>query len=59
VAHVITAHLSKLAQMGPGENIHFNMTDHKTAEGLLILQKQHLQQLQNACTFRLSEFLKN
>jgi antagonist of KipI len=59
VAHVITAHLSRLAQMQPGEKINFNMTDLKTAEELLIKQQQHLQQLQNACTFRLSEYLKS
>jgi antagonist of KipI len=57
VAHVITAHLSKLAQMRPGEKINFRMTDIETAEKLLIKQQQHLLQLQNACTFRLSEFL--
>lgn len=57
IAHVITAHLSRLAQMMPGEKINFNMTDIKIAEELLIKQQQHLQQLQNACTFRLAEFL--
>jgi antagonist of KipI len=59
VAHVITAHLSRLAQMRPGERINFSMTDLKTAEELLIRQQQHLQQLRNACTFRLSEYLKS
>ena len=57
VAHVITAHLSMLAQMRPGEKINFNMTDIKTAEELLIKQQQHLLQLQNACSLKLSEFL--
>jgi antagonist of KipI len=57
VAHIITAHLSRLAQMRPGEKIDFNMTDLKTAEELLVQQRQHLLQLQNACTFRLAEFL--
>lgn len=56
VAHVITAHLSKLAQMWSGEKINFSLTDIKTAEDLLILQKQHLQQLQKACTFRLEKY---
>jgi antagonist of KipI len=57
VAHVITAHLSQLAQMRPGEKINFSMTEIKTAEELLIKQQQHLLQLQNAYTFRLAEFL--
>ncbi len=57
LAHVITAHLSMLAQIRPGEKINFSMTDIKTAEELLIKQQQHLLQLQNACSLRLSEFL--
>jgi antagonist of KipI len=57
LAHVITAHLPKLVQMRPGEKINFSMTDIETAEELLIKQYQHLQQLQNACNLRLSEFL--
>ena len=57
VGHVITAHLSQLAQMRPGEKINFSETEIKTAEELLVKQQQHLLQLQNACTFRLTEFL--
>ncbi len=56
VAHVITAHHSKLAQMKAGDKIHFRMTDIATAEQLLIKQHQHLLQLQNACTFRLEQY---
>ena len=59
VAHVITADLSQLAQMRAGEKIHFSMTDHKTAEAMLIEQQQHLLQLQNACKFKLEEFFKS
>ena len=58
VAHVISAHQSKLAQMKAGEKIHFRLTDHETAENLLSKQQQHLLQLQNACTFKLAELLK-
>jgi antagonist of KipI len=58
VAHVITAHQSKLAQMKPGENLYFRITDSKTAEKLLLKQQQHLIQLQNACKFRLENFLR-
>lgn len=57
VAHIISAHHKKLAQMKAGDKIHFRLTDQSTAEDLLIKQQQHLQHLQNACTFRLQEFL--
>lgn len=58
VAHVITAHHSKLAQVRSGEKISFRFTDIKTAEELLLKQHQHLKQLESACKFRLEEFLK-
>jgi antagonist of KipI len=57
VAHVITAHHSKLAQYKSGDKIYFRLTDQLTAEDLWIKQQQHLLQLQNACTFRLKEYL--
>jgi len=57
VAHVITAHHSKLAQMRPGEKIRFRLTDHTTAETLLWKQQQHLKLLKSACQYRLNEFL--
>jgi len=56
VAHVISAHHSRLAQMKPGNKIHFRFTDQQTAEELFIKQQQHLLQLQNACTFRLEQY---
>jgi antagonist of KipI len=57
IAHIITAHLSRLAQRRPGEKINFYRTDIPAAEKLWVLQQQHLLQLQNACKFRLEEFL--
>lgn len=57
IAHVISSELPRLAQMLPGERINFGMTDIAMAENLLVLQQQYLQQLQNACTFKLAEFL--
>ncbi len=57
IAHVITAHHSKLAQMKPGDKLRFKATDQKSAEEMMMKQQQHLLQLQNACTFRLSSFL--
>jgi len=58
IAHVISAHHSKMAQMKAGDKIHFRLTDQQTAEELFIKQHQHLQQLKNACTFRLEQFFK-
>jgi antagonist of KipI len=59
IAHVISAHHSGLAQMKPGNKIHFRLTDQHTAEELFIKQHQHLLQLKNACTFRLQEYFEN
>jgi antagonist of KipI len=57
IAHVVTAHLSVLSQLPPGEELSFGMADHEYAEELLIHQQQHLLQLENACKFRLDDFL--
>ena len=56
VAHVISAHLSKLSQHRPGDAVRFRLTDLQTAEALLRRQQRHLLQLQNACTFRLEQY---
>ncbi|HUR67130.1 MAG TPA: biotin-dependent carboxyltransferase family protein [Chitinophagaceae bacterium] len=56
IAHVISAHHSRLAQLRAGDKIHFQFTDQHTAEELWLRQQQHLLQLQNACTFRLQEY---
>jgi antagonist of KipI len=53
VGHVISADISSLAQMQPGEEFHFQQTDIYTAEKLITAQEMNLQQLQNACNFRL------
>ncbi len=57
VAHVISAHHSRLAQMKPGETVRFRFIEQERAEELFIKQQQHLKQLQLACTFKLEEFL--
>jgi antagonist of KipI len=57
VAHVISAHHSRLAQMKPGDEFFFRFTDQQMAEELFIKQQQHLLQLQNACKFKLDELL--
>lgn len=56
IAHVISAHHSRLAQLKAGDKLYFRVTDHQTAEALWIKQQMHLQQLQNACKFRLEEY---
>ncbi|HEX7844574.1 MAG TPA: biotin-dependent carboxyltransferase family protein [Chitinophagaceae bacterium] len=58
LAHVITAHHSRMAQMKPGDSVSFKLTDQQTAEKLYLKQQQHLAQLRNACTFKLEQFLK-
>jgi len=57
IGHVIAADLTGLAQLNANQSIQFELTDHTTAENLLLQQHQHLHQLQNACTFRLKEYL--
>lgn len=58
IAHIISAHLPIVAQKQPGDKIYFRFTDQQHAEDMLLLQQQHLLQLQNACKFRLGEFFK-
>jgi antagonist of KipI len=57
LAHVISVHHSRLAQMKPGDQFRFRFTDQATAEDLYIKQQQHLLQLQNACKFKLEQLL--
>ncbi|TMI65495.1 MAG: biotin-dependent carboxyltransferase family protein [Bacteroidetes bacterium] len=58
IAHVISAHLPKLAQKQPGSAIKFTIVNQAIAESLMMKQKLHLQQLKNACNFRLQDILK-
>ena len=53
LGNVISTHLPMLAQLKAGEEIRFKFTDHQTAEGLLIKQRQHLLQLEIACKLKL------
>jgi len=57
LAHVISAHHSKLAQLKPGDTIGFRFVSMSTAEELLVKQHQHLIQLNNASVFRLQQYL--
>lgn len=56
IGHIISADIPGLAQKGIGEQLHFTPTDLETAENLLVLQEQHLQQLKNACILQLDAY---
>ena len=58
VAHVITAHLPKLAQYKPGDTFSFEITDMETAERKLLNQFNYLQQLQTAAAFKIENLLQ-
>lgn len=55
VAHVISADLPRLAQMGPKESLRFTLTDPMTAEYEWIFQQNYLQQVRNVCALKLSQ----
>lgn len=56
VAHVISAHHSRLAQAGPGQALRFRLMDPEEAEQKLQQQQQHIKQLQYACLFKLQSY---
>lgn len=58
LAHVITAHHSKLAQMKAGDKFHFGITSIEKAEEMMIERYTHLGQLQNGCKYRLQNFIE-
>jgi len=57
IGHVISTDISSLAQYPFNTAIHFTFIEQHEAEDLFFKQYQYLQQLQNACTFRLQEYL--
>ena len=56
IAHVITAHLPRLAQMNAGEKIKFEMTSLEEAEKKLVAQQNYLMQLQNTCNLKMQNW---
>lgn len=56
LAHVITAHHSRLAQQKSGDAVYFRLTDIAKAEDLLLRQQQRVKQLQNACLLKLQAY---
>lgn len=59
IAHVSSTYFATLAQSPIGKQLQFEWIDIATAEKKLIEQQQNLQQLQNACNFRLQEYFSN
>jgi antagonist of KipI len=59
IGQVATSSLPTLAQVSVGESISFELITQEEAEAILLQQQQNLQQLQNACNFRLQEYFKN
>ena len=57
VAHVISAHQSRLAQLRPAEQIRFSITDQVHAESLFIRQQKHLAQIGHACQLKLDQLI--
>ena len=59
IGQVASSSLPTLAQVSAGETISFKLVTQEEAEAILLQQQQNLQQLQNACNFRLQEYFKN
>lgn len=57
IAHVISAHLPKLAQLRPCDTIQFKLMELETAEELLIARQKELHILQRACMDHLNELV--
>ncbi len=57
IAHVITAHLPKLAQLRPSDTIQFRLMDIDRAEQLLVARRKELHILQRSCLLRLTEMV--
>ncbi len=57
VGHLISADMASLAQKNPGELFSLSLVTVQEAENILQRQEMDLQQLQNACNFRLAQYL--
>lgn len=57
VAHIISAHLPKIAQLRPGDAIRFVMTDLAHAERLNCMQQQELKIMTRACNCNLNNMI--
>ncbi len=57
IAHVVTAHLPKLAQLRPSDTIQFKLMDVVAAEQLLLARQKELHILQRSCLDHLNEMV--
>jgi antagonist of KipI len=57
IGHVASAAIPSLAQLRAGEKISLQQVDLPAAETMALEQERNLQQLQNACIFRLQQYL--
>ena len=57
IAHVVTAHLPKLAQLRPSDSIQFQLMDMSMAERLLVARQKELHILQRSCLDHLNEMV--
>jgi antagonist of KipI len=57
IAHVVSAHLPKLAQLRPSDTIQFKLMDHQSAERMLICREKELHILQRSCLDHLNEMV--
>ena len=57
IAHVVSAHLPKLAQLRPSDTIQFKLMDLESAEQLLVLRQKELHILQRSCMDHLNEMV--
>lgn len=55
IGHIVTAHLPKFAQLRPGDDIRFTMTDIPTAEKMYFSQQQEISIIQRACSCNLNK----
>jgi antagonist of KipI len=57
IAHVVSGHLPKLAQLRPSDSIQFKLMEIQTAEQLLVGRQKELHILQRSCLDHLNEMV--
>jgi antagonist of KipI len=57
IGHVVTAHLPKLAQLRPSDNIQFKLIDRFMAEEMLFSQENELNIIQRSCHDHLNQLV--
>jgi len=55
IGHIVTAHLPKFAQLRPGDEVRFVMTDIQAAEELLFSQQQEINIMKRSCVCNLNK----